>query len=459
MGKQRVRTISWNKPAILFAAIVIFLLPIGAAYANSAAPPSVAWFTFDYTTVQTARLQGVQLIACLTTNCEQPVLLQQYGICKSAGCVESAPTLTGWPNDIGCATNICRSAAYPSHGGTDFRLVAQFSDRVRASEVVGKLPSGYGGVSAWRVIVQDTALSIESVAPPAVSIPNRSYPGKPLILFGASILVELLVAGVCFWRTIDPSYFESTVFIVFLVNLLSLPVVWLFFPSLGQFQSTANRNMGVITLLAAFIYAALLAAIYRSGKKRRGWVIALTILSLPVTVLFFLIVPSFLTGYVGGYISVQGLPASVTITASEIFAVVFEALLIMLLSKPSLPVRWVWITSLLMNAASFIVGLLLAGAMAPTPPLVPPEPPTPVTSIVSPTAAMLIKPVIWAKHGLKGETEYQMRKDGKNGNTSFIPIACSWKAEKIRTDPAGTDRSGGGRDTGLYFYAQYRKML
>jgi hypothetical protein len=359
MEKQRTKTSSWKKLVLVFAAAMIFLLPVKAVYANSLPPPSVVWFSFVYQTTQTPRLLGVQLIACRTTNCEQPVLLQQYGTCDGAGCVTSPPKLAEWPSDFECAANVCRSATSVGYMETGFKLVVQFSDRVRASEVMEKLPLLYGEVSTWRVLVRDTDLSIEGAPPPAVSDPARSFPKQPLLQFGLSILVELLVAGVCFWRTVEPRYLEGKLLIVLLVNLVSLPVVWFFFPALGQFQSSANLTIGFIVLLAAFIYAALLAGIYRSENKTRRWVVALTALSLPVTAFCSLVVFSFLNGYYGRNITVQGLPASVTIFASEVFAVVFEAILITILSKKSLPLRVIWITSLLMNAASFGVGLLL----------------------------------------------------------------------------------------------------
>jgi hypothetical protein len=375
MREQRGRTISWKKTVFVFVAVLIFLLPLNGAYANSVVPPSVAWFTFDYKTAQTSRLLGVQLIACTTVNCEQPVLLQQYGTCDRSGCITSAPKLTGWSNDFGCAANICRSAAYPSHGGTDFKLIVQFSDQVRTSEVVEELPSGYGEDAAWRVVVRDGDLSIEADTLPIVSNPGRVYPTNPLLLFGLSILVEILVAGVCFWWTVDPRHFEGALLMVLLVNLLSLPVVWFFFPSLGQFQSEANQSKGLLVLFLAFIYAVLLVGIYRSGYRTRNWLIGLTLLSLPVTIFFSLVAFSFLPGYYARYVSVQGLPANLTIFLSEVFVVVFEAIPMTILSKRALPLKWIWITSLLMNAASFVTGLFLAGAMAPTLPRVPPVPP------------------------------------------------------------------------------------
>ncbi len=387
MGKQRARTISWKKAILLCALAATFVLPVRAVLANSGPPPSVAWFSIVYETAQTPRLLGIQLIACMDANCEQPILLQQYGRCDQAGCLSSTPQLSGWNNNFACAANICRSSAYPNHSGNNFKLVAQFSDRVRSSGVVAKLPSQYGEDLSWRVSVREADLSIETGPLPAVSDRNRSFPRQPLLLFFASILVEVVVAGACFWRTVEPSHFESSLGIVFLVNLVSLPVVWFFFPSLGQFQSEANRSLGLIFLTAAFFYGALLAVIYRSGGKTRGWIIALSVLSLPFTALCALIIPSFLNGYESGSVFVQGLPANLAIAASEVFAVVFEAVLITILSKGRLPVKWIWISSLLMNAASFVTGMYLSNIISSTPRevLIPPDTPSAPTLIAANT--------------------------------------------------------------------------
>jgi hypothetical protein len=362
MRKQRTQPSAWKIPAPFFVIVAIFLLPVNVAYANSTPPSSVVWFTFDYRTTQIPRLLGVQLIACSTTNCEQPVLLQQVGTCDRAGCVTLPPQNTGGPNDFGCKANICRSAVYPSHGGTYFELVVQFSDRVRTSGVVGKLPS-YGGTwDTWRVIVRDAELIISPVDPQFESFPNRYIPKQPLLQFGLSILVEILLAGLCLqiWARTDIRRLSGRLLIILLVNLLSLPVVWFFFPSLvGQFKSHVTTISGYFFLAAALIYASLLAGIYRSGKKTRRWLIILTFISLPVTV-FCLSAPGiFLSDYASIPVFTQGLTANIAILASEIFAVVFEAILITILSKRSLPLRLIWITSLLMNAASFVAGLLL----------------------------------------------------------------------------------------------------
>jgi len=227
--------------------------------------------------------------------------------------------------------------------------------------VVSKLPSQYGETAAWRVIVRETDLQLEvDAAIPAIHDPLALFQ-QNLWWLGVSVVVELLVAGVCFqvWARTDIDGLMGRLWIVFLVNLLSLPVVWLFFPSLGQLQTEASQQVGVFVLLGALAYAALLAGIYLSAGKTRQWMIVLTLISLPVAGVGSFVVWA-LTSYMGSRtVVVAGLTSSVTILASEVFAVVFEAVLITILSKRSLSSRWIWITSLLMNAASLSAGLLL----------------------------------------------------------------------------------------------------
>jgi hypothetical protein len=329
MSKQRANTTIVTKTVLICVVTIVLLFPGNVAYANAAPPPSVAWFTFEYKTAQISKLLGIQLIGCETTNCEQSVVLQQYGVCDGDGCLASPPILATWPNDFECASNKCRSVAYPSHGGTDFRLIVQFSDRTRMSGVIGKLPSNYGEFTAWRVVVRDTDLSMEQDAIPPISNPFGINIQQLLGRLGLSIFVELLVAGLCFqvWSKTDIRRLMGRLLIILLVNFVTLPVVWFFFPSLGLFQSDTSHKMGIFILIVSVFYATLLVGIYRSANKIRRWVIILTVISLPITSVCYL-VRLFLVSYGNYTVIAQGLPSNITIFASEIFAVVFEAILI-----------------------------------------------------------------------------------------------------------------------------------
>jgi hypothetical protein len=370
MEKRQIPKRIWTKAIFVFAVIVLFLLPMSMASANSLPPPSIAWFTFEYKIDQTPKLLGVQLIACTTENCEQPELLQQYGTCNGDGCLASQPKMNEWPDSFDCAENICVSSGYFDE--ISFKLVAQFSDRVRSTDVIDKLPAYYGDTKSWLVSVEENDLTVKSGYLPAVADPDLLYPKRPILLFGLSIVVELVVAGLCFliWiqtkvgsLVIRGGALENKLLIVLLVNLVSLPVVWFFFPAIGRFQLSGNQNRGVMVFFLALVFSVLLAVIYHSEGKARGWLIALMVISLAVVGFCGPIVLSFMKAYEFGdtVINVQGLsPTAITI-ASEIFAVVYEGLMLMVMSKKSIPVKLIWITSLLMNAASFIAGLIFSG--------------------------------------------------------------------------------------------------
>ena len=187
------------KKILLFSLIALLsLLPTTNAIANSAPPPSVVWFTLVFETQPTPRLMGIQLIGCPTDQCTQPVLFQQYGRCDAPGCLSSPVTLSGFATSFGCAANQCRLTSFNAYGGMDFKLVAQFSDQVRSSPVTGKLPSGFGEVAAWNVIVGASDLSVT----PDATIPTISEPyelfRQDLAVIGLSILVELVAAGAVF---------------------------------------------------------------------------------------------------------------------------------------------------------------------------------------------------------------------------------------------------------------------
>ena len=349
----------WIRLALVIVIGASFLFPFQTVHANSLPPPSVVWLEFEFETEPAPRLQGIQLVGCESGACAQPILLQQSGECDEAGCIAPPETLTGMSNSIGCADDICRSSAFPSHGGSSFRIVAQFSDRLRTSAVVEGLPAEYGEESTWRVLVGGADLSLERQADaPVISHPHRLVQ-RNLGWVGLSILIELLVAGLCFriFAQTELTQLPKQLLMVLLVNLISLPVAWIFIPSLGQFQQEYSRSFGSYVLVTAGVFAALLAFIYRSEGKSRWRLVALTIaLSLLTAFCYLSLLPWLLYG--GVYtVHVQGLSANAVIIVAELFALVFEAVMISILSRKTLSPRLIWLVSFLMNTASFVVGL------------------------------------------------------------------------------------------------------
>jgi len=143
--------------------------------------------------------------------------------------------------------------------------------------------------------------------------------------------------------------------------LVTFPLVWFFFPSLAPFAPPETRALGKFFLLPALAFTLLAVAIYnRKGLDRRSiWLVILLVLAIVVTPLC-----AWLVEYQAGYTDYKirlagGLPSSWLLLASEIFAVLFEAGFLFILTRRSLPLKHALTLSLLMNLASYLVGVMI----------------------------------------------------------------------------------------------------
>ena len=351
----------WKFVVLAFVGAVICLLPNHSAHADITPDPppvDVIWLLFTDKSAEPLRIEGVQIIGCSSSaSCGKATLLQQYGKCDGYYCAGGEESLTPPENSFVCSGDICRWETLGYDGM--FRIQAQFSDRTWLSDVLF-VPYKYNDLRdqevAWKVEVGDSHLSIVKSTPPRPNDQAELFINS-LGWLGLSILVELLVAGLCFqrWARTGLQGLMGRLLLVLLVNLLSLPVVWLFFPSLGQLQSQFNVNVGIFTALVIGFYTILLVRIYHAAEKTRRWKIVLTVLSIPLIYLFFQM-PLDVLGNKDDLIRLNGLSTTAVIIFSEVFAVVYEAILLTVLSKRTLPVKLCWIISLLMNAASFLTG-------------------------------------------------------------------------------------------------------
>ena len=338
--------------------MLLLLWPV-PAQANSAPPPSVIWFMFVDQTSAPVNVDAVQLVGCDSLACAQPVLLQQYGQCQLDGCLQSSPQLNDWSTSFDCAGNRCRSTAFNYPEGY-FKLIAQFSGRANVSDVSSGLPTDYWQKSpAWQVSVSETGLSLTPTAAPEYV--DKS--GLFLTGLAGTQLIELIIAAAFLgiWLKTDRRRLAGLLGTLFLVNLTTLPVVWFFFPSLGQFQPASARTMGAVVLIVALLYAGLLVWIYRAGTRRwRVGLIVATVVSLPLT-FFCGLLMLFASAYGNYHFYMAGWPGWATVTASEVFAVVAETALMTLLSRGSLSWRQAGLMCLLTNTASFAWGVVVLG--------------------------------------------------------------------------------------------------
>jgi hypothetical protein len=343
------------KRSLLWAFLVgLLLFDRGIVFANAAPPPLKLWFTFEYAVSPSPNLEAVQLVVCATEACESPVFVQRYAVCDAPGCLVNPP---GPPDraTFECFDNRCLGTIpYPYYEHEYFLLIAQFSDRVRESAVLGGLPTEWGGESAWLVQVQDEALILQ-VDGDFIN-PYQPY-GNILSGLALTLVVELLVVGVglWFWKREERASLAGRLLLVGLINLLTYPLVWLVFPSLRQFQPLYLRTMSLYVGIAALVYVAALLWIYLSDKRKRRLGIILTLVSLPATaicLLFVLIV----VGYGSYAVAVPGLSPDLALLFTELFVIMAEAALLFVLSRKSLSALQAGVLSLLMNLASFLAG-------------------------------------------------------------------------------------------------------
>ncbi len=364
----------WKFVVLAFVVAVICFLPIHSAQADvipDPPPVDVIWLSFTDKSSEPLTIEGLQIIGCNSLpNCGKTTLLHQYGTCDGNYCVRGEGSLTTPEDSFVCSDNICRWETLGYDGL--FRILVQFSGGTLLSDVEfvpGKLNNGQDQEVAWKIVVGNSNLYIMESHSPMLNDQLESHSPRlndqadlfinSLGWLGLSILVELLVAGLCFqrWARTGLRGLMGRLLLVLLVNLLSLPVVWLFFPSLGQLQSQFNVNVGIFTALVIGFYTILLVRIYHAAEKTRWWKIALTVLSIPLIYLFFQM-PLDVLGNKDDLIRLNGLSTTAVVLFSEVFAVVYEAILLTVLSKRTLPVKLCWVISLLMNTASFLTGKL-----------------------------------------------------------------------------------------------------
>lgn len=353
-----VKPVPWKR-LICATGIFIFLFSSGSvAYANAPAPPTELWFVFEYEVASHSQLDGVQLLECDTETCGTPVLLQQYGVCSATDCLPPPPRLsTNWGDAAECVGNRCRFAS-AVYGCAYFKLIVQVSDQAYISDVASGLPSYYGERPAWRVSVRDTGLSVtqdNDFRRPGTR--NASF----LMWFGVTLVLELAVARLCLWMWKVGEGVIGKLFVVLLVNLATFPVVWWFFPSLGQLQPDAARKVGIFVLILALFYAAGLVRIYTTQGKKRLWTIVLYVLIFFMVGIVLLALAYFGFWYGNYTVHAAGLSPGVVLLLSEVFAVLAEAGLIAVMTRKTFSLWQVGLTSLLMNAASCGIGLLAIG--------------------------------------------------------------------------------------------------
>ena len=342
----------------LWCSILTLLYISQVVRANSAPPPNRIWFVFaDGRLPSAAQLQG-----CSDTACTQIDLLHEYGRCESADCIDTPKQLQSPTDYFDCADGRCLFTSYaqlPPY----LKLAAQFPDGDRSTDpFAATFTDRWAASNTVSVSTENARLRLTpSTRTIALGTLGKALPW--LLPSGLlTLLVEVLVslAILFFVFKAHSATLAGWGAWIAVANLLSYPATWLFFPTLGAFGMSNERLLGSFVMLAVFVLAGLLIGLRHA--QRRNIKIALGILLGLLLAVFC--AGSFVLLALAGYASyfpstASGLPSATLLILAELFAVIFETIVIYLLNKRQLALARVAVMSLTANAASFLIGLLV----------------------------------------------------------------------------------------------------
>ncbi len=338
---------------LFFVAVCTSLLP-KTTLANAAPPIPKLWLTFADVNGQPINPTAVQVLGCMDETCAVPELLAAAGMCSSAPCFTSQ-LKTVLPFE--CRSQHCL-VGITSRFPQQFKLVAQVNNRVAQSQVIKTetLNIDYNTPSSVRVTAGNGGDGLTVTA--AAQKPNFGLPQNFGPAFLLTLITEVLIGLVFLLAFKKPPL--PLLLLIGLMQALSFPVVWFFFPSLQAWQMPNNRFLGLLLLGVAVLFGGLLVWMRRATKRNtRVLSIVALVVAVPITVvcLFFGLI---IAGYgFSQFPTAAGLPYPFMLVGAEAFAVIYEATLIFLLSNRSLSLKQSGLMSLTANTMSFGLGLLL----------------------------------------------------------------------------------------------------
>lgn len=357
------RTIVGFMVLVLVSLGMVSLSPTRAT-ANAPAPPAYLWFQFDRAP------QAVQLIDCRNLLCETPMLLAQSGTCRGSECLTTSPILKA-PDRFECAQQTClyqESWFSPQRRQPYFKLVAQFSAQHSADSIKISQPF----MSDFRRSIADYGdrhLMVTTHGDMLVVRQDERMQASRWQTFSQALSItqisELVVIWVVLaWRKLSRKKILTIVLSVGLINLLTFPVVWFFFPSLQTFQYSTTRVFGVFALIISLIFSVVLMRQRDMTVRSLLRIFTIWFFSTPILLIVAGLI-AFFVGYGEALPPAIGLPSFVTLPVSELYAILWEAWLIRQLNQPEFSWRQALLLSTLMNALSLILGLVFLPKIKP----------------------------------------------------------------------------------------------
>jgi hypothetical protein len=350
--------IGHTKLLILLATLLVLLIPVSLAKANSLPPPYRIYFRFIDTNERSIPVESVQVAGCEDADCKSPQYLIGYGICQGAHCLTGERALPdSWK--LQCAGNRCileNPVNFALELPAYLQLRMEGGKEEWQSEPFATPDCDY--CDTWfKVILSSEMSKVEADS-------NSTVAGAMQMNFWPSWLVTILVECLAsigiteFWKRRSPGNQLTIWKGVLLANILSYPVAWVTIPSLGQMQQSSATLSGLVIFFTSLVIAAAALFIAANRGKMRGWMIITGIVLIPVCAALVL-AALFLSSYGNYDVNISGLSPAVVIITAELYAVGFEALFLWLLKKKTMLFRQALLISAVLNLLSAGIGFLL----------------------------------------------------------------------------------------------------
>lgn len=362
-GKMMHKMKKLLRLAFIVSVLLISLLPLTSASANSAPPPSELWFTFDFKSDEPITVESFTLVLCTDEQCSYSIAVTQV------------PNSAGMPyaNELYCYENWCKWRMYPPgdsysvlpdvkvqsswsfNNANYFQVDIQFPDGIRKSNILHGFPGRYGAEAHFNISQNEGDLLLiqdKDFREPFLSGEFRS--------FLLTLLVEPLVFAIFMWlwkretfRTVLHYYL-----LFLLANGISYPMLWGFFPSITAYHYERVETTGALYLIGGLTVSALLMlSVYFKGTVSEG-LRGFAIILVPF-LCFLIFTASFRYGVYPEPIAPTGIPISSAIMLIEVFAVAFESIFVYSISQKKISFMIAFIGCIFANAASFGLGLVL----------------------------------------------------------------------------------------------------
>jgi hypothetical protein len=335
-----------SRAFLILGILLLSFIPF-AVTADSAPPPVEVWFVFHSNSSKPLEIITAKVVGCTTQDCNE--------------------TTAKYVSDkLACFRDLCWWSfdSYTFNDGQVpyfFQLITKFPSGEKASSVLDDVPLNYGKTASYQVELSGDGLAIQRIK-------DISWPGLEFNLesYLISLIIESLVGAIflAVWKKLRIWEILKYIGTIILVNLVSYPVLWSFFSSVTQFHHKSDKIFGIADLIFGMVfYILLLLAINAINNKWIEESIIFTIATIMSIPLYYLLsFGIFVMGFGsagGGPMVAAGISVNTAIVLLEIFAVMIEALLLFRMRKKHLTLSQAFLTSLIMNLASFGIGLLI----------------------------------------------------------------------------------------------------